>query len=445
MEWLKHLTQVQDGRFVIVVHYGEIGLKGENRPDFIRLLGHNLRSRLLCIGFDCSVRETPGMLVIEPPNGTNLQSLSKAAIAVSEVFGVSWFTPAIQLKHRGFDGAEQQEDLQRVIKALTQIAKRCYKQGASFAVRVRRGDKRLPFTSVEMERLLGAEILKNTPWEKVNLTNPDQTFYVDFRQRELFIYTNRCYGPGGLPVGSSGRALLLFSGGIDSPVAGWLAARRGCYLDLLHFSATSLTEDALRSTKIYRLAAIIAKYTLGVRLHVAPYTHFDLALLRRPTPHSLILFRRFMLRVAEKLASNIDAQVIVTGDNLAQVASQTLSNLISADLAVRIPVFRPLIGFDKNEIISLAKAIETYTLSIEPYKDCCALISRHPQTRSNPELIAQIERSLLPDYELLIERTLRDMITVWCTPDDQMYGDSDAKLAGGRVQASLLNQWGQCR
>ncbi len=193
-------------------------------------------------------------------------------------------------------------------------------------------------------------------------------------------------------------------------------ARRGCYVDMLHFSVTEPSEEELKRNKVVELARRLAGYTLGARLFIVPYTYFDMALLRKPTAYQLVLFRRFLLRTAERLAGQIEAEALVTGDSLSQVASQTLSNLVATSRAVQMPIFRPLIGMDKEEIVQLAKQIGTYDLSTLPYKDCCALISRHPKTRSQHDRLVEIERQIFPDYEALIQKTLAAAKTVWVEP-----------------------------
>lgn len=396
----------------IVVHYGEVGLKGQNRPEFVAGLVRNIRAKLVAHGRPMPVLAQPGLIKIDCPRNATGQELQAMTGLVCEVFGVAWAAPAFVFGHRGFSGDTAAQDEANLEAAVTAVAGALPVPAAGFAVRVRRGDKRLPFCSNEMERRLGAVILKHTAWKKVNLTDPEVILEVDFREREVFVYTRRVPGPGGLPVGMTGHVLGLFSGGIDSPVAMWLMGKRGCTVDLLHFSISEPTEAEVKQSKIYRLATVLARWLIKSRLHVVPYTYFDLELLKTPTPYALVLFRRFMLRVAQKLAVQTGAQALVTGDNLAQVASQTLPNLVTATDAVQIPVFRPLLCFDKTEIIDLARRIGTYPISVEPYKDCCALLDRHPKTRSAPDRIRKIETEVFPEYDALIDKTLAGAVTI---------------------------------
>jgi len=391
----------------IVVHYGELGLKGANRPDFIRQLRNNLRQKLQAAGCSWAVRSIPGMLLVDVPEEADEAALARAGEAIGQVFGVAWHGPATVVPHGGFVGEQAAADWDRLTAAALVMARKREDPNASFAVRVRRGDKRLPFRSVDLERRLGGAILQETQWRRVDLTRPDVTFYVDVRERESLVLAQRLPGPGGLPVGCAGRVLTLLSGGIDSPAAAWLLAKRGCRVDFLHFSADEPNAEAIRNSKIWELARSLARWTLGARLWVAPYTFFDLALMRGRVDHELVLFRRFILRAAERLAGELGAEALATGDSLSQVASQTLSNLAAASEAARMPILRPLIAYDKEEIVRLARRIGTYEIAIRPYKDCCALISRHPKTRSRADKIAALEARLFPDYERLIEQTLQ--------------------------------------
>ena len=290
------------------------------------------------------------------------------------------------------------------------IARNCFEADRSFAIRVNRADKSLPANSLELGKRLGAAIRSETSWDKVDLSHPDQEFYLDIYPDGIYLYSEKLTGVGGLPTGTGGRVLALLSGGIDSPVAAFSLAKRGCTVDFFHLSAGHVQHQDLEHTVIARLARRLSEYTGHSRLFIVPYTYFDLALGDHSGGYALILFRRFMMRSAEVLAGRIHAPALVNGDSLGQVASQTLENLVSASLAVNIPILRPLIGSNKEEIISLARRIGTYEMSIEPYKDCCALIARNPRTRSRHEHMSSMEQDLLPEYEQLIERTLGDMV-----------------------------------
>jgi thiamine biosynthesis protein ThiI len=264
--------------------------------------------------------------------------------------------------------------------------------------------------SAELERWLGDAVRERTSWSRVDLDTPDRTFYVDIYGDALYFYSERRKGVGGLPVGTSGRVLSLLSGGIDSPVASFLLARRGAWVDWFHMSAAHVSEKDFETSVPGRIAGVLSRFSLDSRLYVVPYTHFDLSLAGAETGYEPVLFRRFLFRVGEALAARVGAAALVTGDSLAQVASQTLENLVSTSRAVEILVLRPLVGMDKQQIMELARRIGTYEISIQPHKDCCALYARRVKTRTREEALAGIESRLFPDYAGLVERTLRDTL-----------------------------------
>lgn len=319
-------------------------------------------------------------------------------------FPAQWFAPE--------ESGDKPETLGvgPVAEALLDLARRTHTPGARFAVRVARHDNVAKFSTRELERLWGAAILAETPWDGVNLSAPDRVFHVAVYPQGTLLYADRRTGLGGMPAGASGRVLALLSGGIDSPVAAFLMARRGCAVDCLHFSANYIDRDRAADSPVGRLAARLSRYTQTLTLHVAPYVPFDLALSGPRTGYELMLFRRFMLRAAERLAGRRRATALVTGDSLSQVASQTLDNLVALEAAATLPVFRPLIGFNKQEIIAWARRIGTYPISIEPYKDCCALIGRAPKTRARAWRLDALEREGLPDYDRLVEEVLAESI-----------------------------------
>ncbi len=402
------MSETNDGG-AILVHYGEIGLKGKNRPDFLRKLRLNIEQVLRHAGLDWPAETRMGHFWISvPPN--NSTSIDAAVKLLQSVFGIAWLAVIRQAAHQGFKPGEEEEDFQKLSRALIALAREKSGDGKTFCVRVRRSDKRLPFTSDAMAAKLGAELIRETDWKRVNLTKPDVTFQLEVHRRWSYLFSERVKGPGGLPVGCAGRVLVLLSGGIDSPVAAYLMAKRGCHVDFIHFTATSLQQDEAENYKVWRLAEMLTRYTLRSRLFLVPYTYFDVALFGHEVIYDLILFRRFMARTAEALAVRLGAEALVTGDNLSQVASQTLSNLVATSQSATMPILRPLLCFDKNEIIDLAERIGTYAASIEPYKDCCALITRQPRTRSEHETLSRIETSVLKEPKKLIDQTLGDAI-----------------------------------
>jgi thiamine biosynthesis protein ThiI len=226
----------------------------------------------------------------------------------------------------------------------------------------------------------------------------------------MFIYSDRRKGIGGLPVGTSGQVLSLLSGGIDSPVASFLLARRGCIVDWFHVSATHLQARDFSESVVGRIASRLSRHTMCSRLFTVPYTHFDLELGGLDTGYEPVLFRRFLFRVAEELGRKIGSAALVTGDSLGQVASQTLENLIASAKSTDMPLLRPLLGLGKQEIMDLAKQIGTYEISIEPYKDCCALYSRNVRTKTLDAVLTDMEERIFGDYRSVITRTLDDVM-----------------------------------
>ena len=395
--------------YSILVHFGELGLKGRNQPMFRRQLRANLRWKLRVLGLDWPVEDRVGLLTIHVPE-TFAEPIEPVLGSLRQIFGVAWITCARRMRPYRLTAASQADDIAEMTRELVDLAKSQFVPGKSFCVRVNRGNKFLPFKSPELAATLGQAIREQTPWGNVDMDRPDITFHLDLRTAATFLFGEKLRGPGGLPVGTSGRVLALLSGGIDSPVAAYLMAKRGCRVDFIHFTATPLQPEEALESKVGRLAQRLSEFTLGSRLFLVPYVHFDLALLRQKVNYELILFRRFMVRVAEVLTGQVRARALVTGDNLSQVASQTLSNLVSTSHAAVLPILRPLISFNKEETIALAEKIGTYQISIEPYKDCCALISSNPKTRSKHKALSALEARVFPDYRELIERTLADAI-----------------------------------
>ncbi|MCS7191630.1 MAG: tRNA 4-thiouridine(8) synthase ThiI [Armatimonadetes bacterium] len=375
-----------------VVHYDEIGTKGGNRKAFTKAFCRNLQRAL--IGFDAKVQNLFDHLLVFVPQDKFLEALLSAA----KVFGTAYVAP-VRILPQSVDEA---------IKAAVQTYNLLASEKETFAIRVRRVDKTFPFTSQELESLMGQRVVDMTG-ALVNLSEPN--ILISFR-----IYPDRIYqmgpkiqGVGGLPVGVTGKVLALISGGIDSPISAWLIMRRGCSVDFLHFHAMPNNEEAAAGKVRDLIEKIVTPQGTSTRLLLIPYHTFQLALLmsKVPQPLELVLFRRFMLKVANRIAKEKGLQGIVTGDSLCQVASQTMENLAVIDNASELPIFRPLLTYDKREIITLAQKIGTYELSIQPYKDCCSLIARHPETKAKLSEVIEAEK-LLP-IERLIEISLSEM------------------------------------
>ena len=393
----------------ILIHYGEISLKGKNQPRFRKQLMSNIKVSLKSIGIDWPVSQYRGYIFLEVKDK---KLVDKAIRRLKGIFGITWFAPARRFRYDALD-PDSITGITAVLKSeLCSLAESIYQADKSFRVQVKRSDKRFPGNSVEMEREFGGSIHDNTSWKKVRLKNPDQTFHVAIQNGDIFIHSLKYKGASGLPINTSQKVLVMFSGGIDSPVAAYLAARRGCHVDFLHFTASHIKKEEIVDSKIGQLAAKISEYTMKSTLYVLPSTYFDLEVTGQPVPYELILFRRFMARTAEKLAGFKKLHALVTGDNLSQVASQTLTNIASTIRSVEIPILQPLLTFEKEEIIDIARQIGTYETSILPYKDCCSIFQKNPRTVSQHKVLSRIESQIFKDYERMIGRTLEDIFSV---------------------------------
>ena len=369
---------------VYVVHYAELALKGKNRGYFEELLASNIRKKL---GPEYKVERGQGRILVRPPPGKAEEGIR----SLSEVIGIKNYAPAYVVDNNS---------LFAELPNLVDVG-----DAHSFRVTARRTDKSFPLTSIDIQAKLGQAILQKYPQLKVNLSNPELTISVEVLKDKSLVYWLKYRGVGGLPVGSSGKVLSLFSGGIDSPVSSFLAMKRGCRTDLIHFHAFP-NASQVRRTKIEELAKHLSKFEPSLKLLLAPYHYFYVYFLNYPEKYHLVLFRRFMMRVASKILERENYDALVTGDSLSQVASQIMNNLKLIDKATNALVLRPLIAYDKDEIIDKAKEIGTYWLSIKPYRDCCSMVSLHPSLNPVEKEIIEIEQKV--NYEDIIERTLNE-------------------------------------
>ena len=418
----------QHGR--ILLHSPDITLKGKNQGEFQQQLEANIRLRLRALGLAWQVGSARGRAHVDTAD-RGRADIEAAVRALGDVAGITSLAAAMWLRRGEVVDKDGGLNWPLLEQTLVDMAGECFQPGVSFAVRVNRTDKSLPASSQEMEQRLGGAIRSRTGWDKVDLGRPGRTFYIDAYTDGLYIYTDKRLGIGGLPVGTGGRLLALLSGGIDSPVAAFMLAKRGCNIDLFHLTAAHLDPARAAESVILKLAAEISRFSLRTRLYAAPYTYFDLALKDGHSGYELVLFRRFLMRMAERLAGRLGAAGLVTGDSLGQVASQTIENITTASAPLTLPVLRPLIGMNKQEIIEQARRISTYEISIQPYKDCCALIGRHPRTRTRPEAAARLEEEMFPDYERIMDQTFADMVRY--------------DLECGRLVGMAENPWGKAQ
>ncbi|MGB7292022.1 MAG: tRNA uracil 4-sulfurtransferase ThiI [Thermodesulfobacteriota bacterium] len=368
----------------ILIHYGELALKGKNRHLFENKLIENIKR----VGPGRVIR-LHGRIVVESEDIEPLKC----------IFGISWMANAYRAK----------KDLDSIKDTvLSKVVEKATPDIGTFGVVVNRADKGFPTSSLEVADVLGQEITNNLNL-KVNLKKPDLPVYIEISD-QVFVFFEKIEGLKGLPVGVSGRVLCLHSGGIDSPVAAYLMMKRGCEVDFIHFHSFNNAERAV-SAKVGALVEKLGQYQSSSRLILVPYHPFHLSLLenRIDCSYELVLFRRFMLKMSELISKYEGYQALVTGDSLGQVASQTLGNLNVFNTAVSMPIFQPLISFDKEEIIELARKIETYDISIRPYKDCCSIMARRPRTRIKLNKVETLEKAM--GLERVMEESLKLMET----------------------------------
>ncbi|GBC77609.1 putative tRNA sulfurtransferase [bacterium HR08] len=374
----------------ILIRYDEIGIKGKNRPEFVRRLVENIR-RATGLSKE-EVQVEWGRIYLHPSGDPQ-----KLCDRLAAVFGVKSCSVALVVPH----------ELERICEAAVELARRAVARGArTFKIEARRSFKAFPMTSMEINRAVGRAVLHALPELRVDVHAPDVTIEVEVRSEGVFLCTERIAGPGGLPVGVAGRALLLLSGGIDSPVAGWMLMKRGVAVDAVYFHSPPYVGEKAKE-KVLELGRILARWRAdALTLYVPPFTEIQVEVSRvAPPPLWTILFRRFMHRVAERIAEQYGYGALATGESLGQVASQTMENLACVDAVTRRLVLRPLIGLDKAEIVRLARAIGTYEVSILPYEDCCVLFApRHPETHARRERVEALEARL--DVPRLVESAL---------------------------------------
>ena len=366
-----------------IIHYGEIGIKKGNRPMFEKALARNIRLRIPGV----RLKRAYGRFVVDLEGG----NLMKTKEALKSTFGIANFSFA---RYAGF-GIDS-------IKAVA-LDLASEKKG-TFCVRANRADKGFPLTSMQVNEQVGEAIYNQG--RKVDLKNPDFTVYVEIFAKSAFVYSYVEEGPGGLPVGSSGKVISMISGGIDSPVAAYMAMKRGCKCVLVHFHNYTLYQESVKK-KIMSLVESLSRYNGKTRLYVVPFADIQSAIVRSiPSEYRMIAYRRAMLRIAERIRQEENAKAFVTGDNLGQVASQTLENLDAIYSASSKPIIAPLIGFDKKDIIKMAEALGTYETSILPYNDCCsAFVALHPATKASKEDLEAMESSV--DFIHLEEAALK--------------------------------------
>lgn len=375
----------------VVLRLGEVFLKGKNRGRFIDNLERNI-GRVLSkeLGDNFWIERGQGRLYVKVKE----ELIGKVVFLCSKIFGIVSLSPVIFV-------SKEVEEIKRAIDLIIEAEKLESKN--SFKIEARRSDKRFPLDSMELNRILGEYIVQKYGW-KVELFNPEVIIYVEIGFREASVYTKIVKGAGGLPVGVSGKGLLLLSGGIDSPVAGYLIQKRGCLLEAVYFHSPPYTGEGAKD----KVVSIVKKLLFNqesMNLYVVPFTKIQEAFkLNCDNSYLVILYRRAMVRVANMIAKAVGAKVLITGESLGQVASQTMDNINCIAEASELQILRPLIGLDKSEIIAIAKEIGTYDISIQPFQDCCSLfVPKHPKTNAILEKVKREESKLHQLASLLEE------------------------------------------
>ena len=379
---------------VILIKNGELVLKGLNRSTFEDMLVKNLKRRLSPLGEFTFIKSQS--TIIAEPLDENVD-FDEAVERVGRVFGIVGFSVA----------GVSEKDIGKIKEDTLEMLADELRQAKTFKVNAKRSDKKFELTSPEICREVGGFLLSKIPSLTVDVHNPDIIVTVEVRDKNVFIHGNQLKGAGGMPVGSSGRAALLISGGIDSPVAGYMMAKRGLTLDAIHFAAEPYTSKRAEM-KVRQLASIVARYSGRINFMVVPFTEIQEAI-KDNCPEELftIIMRRMMMRIALRLAEKDNCKALITGESLGQVASQTIGALACTDAVCTMPVFRPLIGMDKEEIVTIARKIDTFETSLLPYEDCCTVFTpKHPRTRPEIEYIEKAEAAF--DFAPLIEKAITD-------------------------------------
>ena len=398
-------------RNILIVRAGEVALKGMNKPYFERMLVDRIKANLKKISEvgkdkDIDIYRHKGLIYVKADKALDIDEIIHETV---KVFGVASVSKAVEAES-DLDaiGAEAV----RYMKAL--IEERGIK---TFKVEAKRADKNFPVKSPEIGRIIGAKVLVGCKVLKVDVHDPDVLLKVDVRHDVSYIYDSKVNGLGGLPLGTNGKGMTLLSGGIDSPVATWMMAKRGMMIEAVHYHSYPYTSERARE-KVIELAQIVSQYTGRFKMHVINLLPIQEEIVKNcPEEETTIHVRRFMMRIAEKLAKEAECQALITGEDLGQVASQTAEALVVTDSVVSMPVFRPLIGMDKIEIMDRAQEIGTYEKSIEPYEDCCTVfLPKHPATKPRLEKILESESRL--DIETLVNNAIASQEIVLIKPED---------------------------
>lgn len=388
-----------------IVRCGEVALKGMNKPYFERVLLERVRAAVRVIDPEAELKWIDGLMFARVDRTLPRETVIRT---ISRVFGIASVSPAV----------EAEKDIEKIGETAADFMMELMEEEdiKTFKVKAKRADKNFPIPSPEIGRIVGAKILKRAKVLRVDVHEPDCQIFVDVRREGAYVFRDKIKGFGGLPLGTNGRGLILMSGGIDSPVAAFMMAKRGMRIDAVHFHSYPYTSP-MAQKKVERLCGVLAGYMGTLRMHVVNLLPIQEEIVKNcPEEETTILVRRFMMRIAESIAEKQKDMMLITGEDLGQVASQTAEALVVTDAVVKMPVMRPLIAMDKVDIIDKAKEIGTYDISIEPYEDCCTVfLPKHPVTKPKLERIEHSEVKL--DVETLVKNAVESAEIVEIGPD----------------------------
>ena len=386
-----------------LIKYAEIGTKGKNRFLFEDALIKQIKYALRPVEGKFIISKESGRIYVDAQGEYDYDEV---IAALKRVFGIAWICPMFQI---------EKTDFEEIKKEVASYVDQVYEdKNFTFKVDAKRVDKKYPVSSEQMNRDLGEVILDTFPETKVDVHHPDVLLKVEVRKL-VNIYSVLIPGPGGMPVGTNGKAMLLLSGGIDSPVAGYMIAKRGVMIDAVYFHAPPYTSERAKQ-KVVDLAKLVSRYSGPINLHVVNFTDIQLYIYEQcPHEELTIIMRRYMMKIAESIAKETGSLALITGESIGQVASQTVQSLAATNEVCTMPVFRPVIGFDKQEIVDISEKIGTYETSIQPYEDCCTIfVAKHPVTKPNIKVIHKSEENLAEKIDELVKTALETVEVIKC-------------------------------
>lgn len=379
-----------------LIKYAEIGIKGKNRYMFEDALIRQMEYVLKDVEGTFRVTKEQGRIYVQTEGSFDYE---ETLDALKRVFGIAFICPVVICEDEGFEKLAQD-----VVEYVDHVYS---DKDRTFKMHVRRAKKTYPGTSMELNAELGGRILEAYPQMKVDVHNPQTVITVEIREK-IYIYSESIPGPGGMPIGTNGKAMLLLSGGIDSPVAGYMIAKRGVKIDAVYFHAPPYTSERAKQ-KVVDLAKLVARYSGPIHLHVVNFTDIQLYIYEKcPHEELTIIMRRYMMKIAERIGKETGCLGLITGESIGQVASQTVQSLAATNEVCTMPVFRPVIGFDKQEIVDISLKINTYETSIQPYEDCCTIfVAKHPVTKPNLNMIKKSEMNLAEKIDEMMDTAVK--------------------------------------